>query len=64
MDDFMHDIFRRLVDEAAALVKVSKKSTLTSSEIQTATKLVLPGELSKHAINDATKAVATFIKSR
>merc|ERR1712071_547636 len=64
MDDFMHDIFRRLVDEAAALVKVSKKSTLTSSEIQTATKLVLPGELSKHTINDATKAVATFIKSR
>lgn len=64
MDDFMNDIFVRLVTEAASLVKYQKKSTLSSSEFQTATRLILPGELAKHAVNDATKAVASFIKSK
>ena len=64
MNDFMHDIFTRLVDEAAGLVKVANKSTLSSAEFQTATRLILPGELSKHAVSDATKAVSNFMKSR
>jgi len=41
MDDFMNDIFVRLVTEAASLVKYQKKSTLSSSEFQTATRLIL-----------------------
>ena len=64
MDDFMHDIFHRLADEAAGLMKVANRSTLTSAEIQTATRLILPGELSKHAVIEATKSLATFIRSR
>lgn len=64
MNDFMIDTFNRLTSEAAALVKHSKKVTLTSTEVQTATRLVLPGELSKHAVNEATKAIANFTRSR
>ena len=64
MDDFMHDIFHRLASEAAGLVKLANRSTLTSAEIQTSTRLILPGELSKHAVMEATKALATFIRSR
>lgn len=41
MDDFMLDIYTRLVEEAANLVKFSKKSTLSASEFQTATRLIL-----------------------
>jgi len=41
MDDFMLDVFTRLVSEAAGLVKVSGKSTLSAKEFQTATKLLL-----------------------
>ncbi|XP_046653331.1 uncharacterized protein LOC124343977 [Daphnia pulicaria] len=64
MDDFMHDIYSRLVSEAAGLVKLTKRSTLSASEFQTATRLILPGELAKHAISEASKAVASFLTSR
>ena len=37
----MHDIYSRLVSEAAGLVKLTKRSTLSASEFQTATRLIL-----------------------
>ena len=37
----------------------SKKSTISSREIQTAVRLILPGELSKHAISEGTKTVTS-----
>jgi len=33
---------------------------MSSREIQTAVRLLLPGELSKHAISEGTKAVTKF----
>jgi len=42
------------------LSRVNKKPTLTSREIQTAVRLVLPGELAKHAVSEGTKAVTKF----
>ena len=42
------------------LCRVNKKPTLTSREIQTAVRLVLPGELAKHAVSEGTKAVTKF----
>ena len=39
------------------LASYSKKSTISSREIQTAVRLILPGELSKHAISEGTKSV-------
>ncbi|KAF8601343.1 histone-fold-containing protein [Ceratobasidium sp. AG-I] len=38
----------------------SKKSTISSREIQTSVCLILPGELSKHAISEGTKSVTKF----
>ena len=37
-----------------------EKSTIGSREIQTSTKLILPGELVKHAVSQGTKAVTKF----
>lgn len=34
--------------------------TLTSREVQTAVRLILPGELAKHAVSEGTKAVTKF----
>ena len=45
---------------AAQLARVNKKPTLTSREIQTAVRLVLPGELAKHAVSEGTKAVTKY----
>jgi hypothetical protein len=45
-----------LVPELAAY---SKKSTISSREIQTSVRLILPGELAKHAISEGTKSVTS-----
>ena len=60
MNSFVNDIFERTASEAARLAKYSKKSTIGSREIQTAVRLLLPGELAKHAISEGTKAVTRF----
>jgi histone H2B len=36
------------------LAQYSKKSTISSREIQTSVRLILPGELAKHAISEGT----------
>ena len=60
MNSFINDIFERIALEASKLCRFSKKATLSSREIQTAVRLMLPGELSKHAVSEGTKAVTKF----
>jgi len=60
MDSFVHDIFERLAQEAARLARYNKKHTISSREIQTAVRLILPGELAKHAVSEGTKAVTKY----
>ena len=43
----------------AELAQYSKKSTISSREIQTSVRLILPGELAKHAISEGTKSVTS-----
>ena len=60
MNSFVNDIFERIANEASRLAKYAKKRTIGSHEIQTAVRLLLPGELAKHAISEGTKAVAKY----
>ena len=60
MNSFVADLFDRVATEASKLTIYSKTKTLTSREIQTAIRLLLPGELSKHAVSEGTKAVTKF----
>ena len=60
MDSFVHDIFERLAAEAGRLARYNMKHTITSREIQTAVRLILPGELAKHAVSEGTKAVTKY----
>eukprot|EP01037_Dinobryon_pediforme_P042916 gene42916-53597_t len=57
LNSFINDIFERIALESSRLSRYNKKSTLSSREIQTAVRLLLPGELSKHAVSEGTKAV-------
>jgi len=59
MESFVNDIFEKLAQEASKLASYNKKATISSREIQTAVRLLLPGELSKHAISEGTKAVTS-----
>ena len=60
MNSFVHDTFDRIAVEAGKLVTYNKRSTLDARAVQTATKLVLPGELAKHAESEGQKAVQKF----
>ena len=42
MNSFVNDIFERLAAEASRLAHYNKRSTITSREIQTAVRLLLP----------------------
>merc|ERR1712125_217592 len=63
MDSFVHDIFERLAGEAGRLARYNGKHTITSREIQTSVRLILPGELAKHAVSEGTKAVTKYNSS-
>ncbi|XP_066311167.1 histone H2B.1-like [Miscanthus floridulus] len=63
MNSFINNIFEKLAAEAAKLARYNKKPTITSREIQTSVRLVLPRELAKHAISEGTKAVTKFTSS-
>merc|ERR1711977_577591 len=57
MNSFVNDLFERIAAEASRLAHYNKRSTITSREIQTSVRLLLPGELAKHAVSEGTKAV-------
>ena len=57
------DIFERVATEASKLAAYNKKSTISSREIQTSVRLILPGELAKHAVSEGTKAVTKYSSS-
>ncbi|PFX24522.1 Histone H2B [Stylophora pistillata] len=64
MNSFVNDIFERIATEASRLAHYNKKSTISSREIQTAIRLLLPGELAKHAVSEGTKAVTKYTSSK
>ena len=64
MNSFVNDIFERIAIEASRLAHYNRKHTITSREIQTAVRLHLPGELSKHAVSEGTKAVTKYTSSK
>jgi len=64
MNSFVNDIFERVAAEASRLAHYNKRSTISSREIQTAVRLLLPGELAKHAVSEGTKAVTKYTSSK
>ena len=63
MNSFINDIFERISLESSKLVRYNKKHTLSAREIQSSVKLLLPGELAKHAIIEGAKAVNKIAES-
>ncbi|KFP67753.1 Histone H2B 5 [Cariama cristata] len=57
MNSFVNDIFERIAGEASRLAH-------TAGEIQPAVRLLLPGELAKHAVSEGTKAVTKYTSSK
>ena len=64
MNSFVNDIFERIAGEASHLAHYNKRTTIASREIQTAVRLLLPGEFAKHAVSEGTKAVTKYTSSK
>uniref|UniRef100_UPI00398F8B17 histone H2B 5-like n=1 Tax=Pristiophorus japonicus TaxID=55135 RepID=UPI00398F8B17 len=64
MNSVVNDILERIAGEASRLVHYNKRRTISSREIQTAVRLLLPGELAKHAVSEGTKAVPKYTSSK
>ncbi|KAG8449921.1 hypothetical protein GDO86_016555 [Hymenochirus boettgeri] len=64
MNSFVNDIFECIAGEASCLAHYNKRSTITSREIQTAVRLLLPGELAKHAVSEGTKAMTKYTSAK
>ena len=60
MNSFISDTFEKIASESGKLCQYNNKATLSSREIQTAVRLLLPGELAKHAVSEGTKAVTKY----
>ena len=60
MNSFVTDVFEKVSREAGSLCRYNSTRTLGSREVQSAVRLVLPGELSKHAVSEGTKAVTKY----
>ncbi|XP_057565852.1 histone H2B type 3-B isoform X1 [Hippopotamus amphibius kiboko] len=54
MNSFVNDIFERIASEASRLAHYNKRSTITSREVQTAVRLLLPGN--EHFRNGVCKS--------
>uniref|UniRef100_UPI00398EB03E histone H2B-like n=1 Tax=Pristiophorus japonicus TaxID=55135 RepID=UPI00398EB03E len=64
MNSFVNDIFEPIAGEASRLAHYNKRCTISSREIQSAVRLLLPGELAKHAVSEGTKAVTKYTSSK
>ncbi|KAK4556266.1 histone H2B [Recurvomyces mirabilis] len=62
-NSFVNNLFERVATEASKLAAYNKKSTISSREIQTSVRLILPGELAKLAVSEGTKAVTKYSSS-
>ena len=60
MNSFVVDTLDKIATQAGDLCKVNKRKTLGAREVQTAVRLVLPGQLATYALIEGTKAVCKF----
>lgn len=63
VNSFVNDIGSRIANEADGLVRKGQRSTVSARDVQTAAKVILPGELAKHAVSEIQKAVTKYTVS-
>jgi histone H2A len=64
MDSCMRDVMQRLSMESVNLLRYNKTPTISSRTVQTAARLLLPGEIAKHGVSEGTKAVTKYLATK
>lgn len=60
LQSLVQDVLGRIARDAGRLARYNGRRTLTAREVQSATRLVLKGELARHAVAEGTKAVTKY----
>eukprot|EP01023_Acetabularia_acetabulum_P017064 TRINITY_DN18465_c0_g1_i1.p4 TRINITY_DN18465_c0_g1~~TRINITY_DN18465_c0_g1_i1.p4 ORF type:complete len:168 (-),score=41.66 TRINITY_DN18465_c0_g1_i1:884-1387(-) len=60
MNSFVEDMFGRIAMEAQQLGQYNNSKTISSREIESSVRFVLPGQLIEHAIAEGRKAITQF----
>ena len=63
LNSFTNDMFEKFATEASRLAHYDKRKGLNSRDVQAAARLLLPGELAKHAVSEGTKATTKYAAS-
>ncbi len=64
MNSLVNDLFERIASEASNLAKISKRNTIGKKDIESAAKLVIPGEIGRLIRDEADKALSKFTSSK
>ncbi|XP_066287673.1 histone H2B-like [Branchiostoma lanceolatum] len=64
VNSFLNDILQRISVEASLLAHYNKRSTIGPRELQTAVRLILPGQLAKFSAIEGAKAVRRYASSK
>merc|ERR1719487_238755 len=60
MNSQVNDTFDRISNEALKLSRISKSATLKTRDVTSACRLVLPGELAKHAVAEGSRCLMKY----
>lgn len=60
LDNILKIIAKSIVKKAIELATIDEKKTITSREIQSAIRIILPDKLEKHAVSEGTKTVTKY----
>jgi histone H2B len=63
LNSMVIDMYGKIMEETKQLLSHSKRQTLTSRDIQTAVRLIFPGQLAIHAVSEGTRAVTNAARS-
>jgi histone H2B len=61
IDSFLNFIFKRIAEQASKLAEKNGSSMISAKEIQSSVRILLPGELAKHAVLSGVKGISGLI---
>ena len=61
IEDILEQILKSLINTSSRLLRSKKLHTIDSRDIQSAVMIIIPGNLSKHAVSEATKAISKYM---
>jgi histone H2B len=60
MNSQVNDTFERIASQAFQMARLTKSNALSSRDVTSACRLILPGQLAKHAIDEGTRCLMTY----